>query len=98
MQLLTVVVILKMCGHQLGRGKLRVYCDNEATALVINCGKSRHLFRQQCLREMCYITAKAQCVPRVMHLTGVENRLPDLLSQWQISTQARDQFRELTTR
>ena len=78
---------LKTWGHQLGRAKLRVYCDNEATVLVINSGKSRDRFMQQCLRELCYVTAKAQCVLRAVHLPGVQNRLPDLLSRWQISKQ-----------
>ena len=96
LEMLTVVVALKTWGHQLGRAKLKVYCDNEATVLVINSGKSRDRFMQQCLRELCYVTAKAQCVLRAVHLPGVQNRLPDLLSQWQISRQAREQFRELT--
>ena len=90
-----VVVGLKTWGHQLGRAKLRVYCDNEATVLVINSGKSRDSFMQQCLTELCYVTAKAQCVLRAVHLPGDQNRLPDLLSRWQISKLAREQFREL---
>ena len=65
-----VVVALKTWGHQLGMANLIVYCDNESTILVINSGKSSDNFMQQCLRELCYVTAKAQCVFRGVHLPG----------------------------
>ena len=51
---------------------------------------------QRCRREICYLTAKAQCIVRGVHLPGVQNRLPDLLSRWSLSAQVQDKFYELT--
>ena len=96
LEMLTVVVAVRIWGHRLGRAKIKVYCDNEATVHVVNSGKTRDPFMQCCLRELCYVTAKAQCVIRAVHLPGVKNRLPDLLSRWSISPQARDEFHTLT--
>ena len=96
LEMLAVVVAVKIWGSQLGRAKVRVYCDNDATVQVINSGKSRDAFMQRCLREICYLTAKAQCVVRAVHLPGVQNRLPDLLSRWSLSAQVQDRFHQLT--
>ena len=91
LEMQTVVPMVKVWIHQLRRAKIKVCCNNEATVYVVDSG--RDAFMQSCLREMCYITTKAQCIIQAMHLPGVLNRLPDLLS---LNPQARVEFRELT--
>ena len=93
LEMLVVIVAVKMWGHQLGRAKIIVCCDNDATVQVINSGKSTDAFMQCCL---CYLTAKAQCVVRAEHFPGVQNRLLDLLSRWFVNAQVQDRFHELT--
>ena len=97
LEMLTVILAVKVWGRRLERAKIRLFCDNEATVQVINSGKTRDVFMQCCLREICYLTAEAQCVVRAVHLPGVQNRLPDLLSRWSLSPKAQDEFRELTS-
>ena len=92
LEMLAVVLAVRVWGHHMGRAKIRVYCDNGATVQVINSGKTRDAFMQRCLREICYLTAKAQCIVRAVH----QNRLPDLLSRWSLSAQVQDKFYELT--
>ena len=94
--MLAVVLAVRVWGHHMGRAKIGVYCDNDATMQVINSGKTRDAFMQHCLREIFYLTAKAQCIVRAVHLPGVQNRLPDLLSRWSLSAQVQDKFYELT--
>ena len=96
-EMLMVILAVKVWGRRLERAKIRVFCDNEATVQVINSGKTRDVFMQCCLREICYLTAEAQCVVRAVHLPGVQNRLPDLLSWWSLSPKAQDEFWELTS-
>ena len=42
----------------MGRAKVRVYCENDATVQDINSGKTRDASMLHCLRESCYFTAK----------------------------------------
>ena len=96
LEMLTIVAAVKNWGERLTRAKVLVFCDNDATIQVINSGKTRDGFMQKCLRELCYITAKYQCVVRVVHLPGAQNRLPDLLSRWSLNLGAPSEFRKLT--
>ena len=96
LEMLTIVVAVKNWGEQLTRAKVLVFCDNDATVQVINSGKTRDGFMQKCLRELCYITTKCQCVVRVIHLPSAQNRLPDLLSRWSLNPGALSELIRLT--
>ena len=96
LEMLTVVLAVRIWGHQMGRVKIRVYCYNDATVQVISSGKMRDAFMQHCLREVCYLIAKVQYVVWAVHLPGVQNRLPNLWSRWSLSAQVQDKFHELT--
>ena len=71
LEVLTIVAAVKNWGERLTHAKVLVFCDNDATVQVINSRKRRDGFMQKCLRELCYITAKYQCVVRIVHLPGV---------------------------
>ncbi|CAC5366108.1 unnamed protein product [Mytilus coruscus] len=83
LELLSVIVCLKLWGQK-GR-KICIQCDNMVSVQVINQGKSRSRFLQACLREICFICAIKECELRAIHIDGIDNRLPDMLSRWSLS-------------
>jgi hypothetical protein len=60
-----------------------IKCDNQVT--VINTGKSRNQFLQNCLRELLFVAARHEFEIRAVHILGEENRAADLLSRWHLS-------------
>jgi hypothetical protein len=82
LEFLTVVVAVKLWGCLWKGKKILIYCDNLATVISLNSGRSRDGFLQSCLREVAFLAACGEFVVRAVHLPGVENRLPDLLSRW----------------
>lgn len=95
LELLTIIVCLKLWGS---KGKrIAVYCDNLVSVQVINQGKSRSCFLQACLREICFLCAILECEIRAVHISGVENRIPDLLSRWNIAESYQSEFLSLTS-
>ncbi|CAC5386532.1 unnamed protein product [Mytilus coruscus] len=83
LELLSIIVCLKLCGQK-GRN-ICIQCDNMVSIQVINQGKSRSRFLQACLREICFICAIKECELRAIHIDGIDNRLPDMLSRWRLS-------------
>lgn len=61
---------------------------------VINKGFSRDDFHQSCLRELCYIAAFNNFSVRTQHIRGVENRLPDILSRWDLNSKSAELFED----
>ena len=76
--------------------KICINCDNLVSVQVINQGKSRSHFLQACLRELCFICAVKECEVKAVHISAVKNRLPDLLSRWNISELYQTEFCRLT--
>ena len=96
LELLAVAVAVKLWAPSLGRKKLVVYCDNEATVITINSGKTRDRFMQGCIRELCYVAGQGSFEVKAIHLPGVANRLPDLLSRCPLDPSTHDKFIKLT--
>lgn len=96
LELLTVVVSLKLWGVHLKGKKVLINCDNLASCIVINSGKSRCPFMQKCLREICFLAAVNEFQVKAQHLEGVSNRLADSLSRWHLGESFQESFREMT--
>ena len=96
LELLTIVLALKLWGSSLVGKKVLIFCDNSASVLALNSGKVQDPFMRQCLREIVYLCAIFQCEINAVHIAGVDNRLPDLLSRWEIHPKFREQFFKLT--
>ena len=96
LEMLTLVTACKVFATHLRGSRIRVHCDNMATVDVVNSGKTRDRFMQACLRELCFITAQHEFEVQVTHISGTMNRLPDLLSRWDIDETASVQFGEIT--
>lgn len=92
LELITVMVALKVWAKVLVGKNVVLNCDNMVSVQVINSGRTKDAFLQNCLREILFIAAEHEIQVKAVHLAGVDNRIPDMLSRWEISSQARDQF------
>jgi hypothetical protein len=92
LEALAVSVALKLWATKLTGLRLRILCDNSATVCVINSGRTKDPFLLRCMREICYTSAIGGFQVRAEHIPGVDNRLPDLLSRWDLEPKARAQF------
>ena len=88
LEMLALIVAVKVWKGKFRGLRVGVKCDNEATVIVINSGKSRDPFMQACLRELCFVCAKGEFEVWAEHIAGVNNRLPDLLSRWDLGAGA----------
>ncbi len=84
LELLSIVVCLKIWGNRWKGLRILIYCDNLVSVTVINSGRTRDSFLQNCLREICFLCASFECQVRAIHLPGVDNRFPDMLSRWDL--------------
>ena len=92
LELLTLTVAVKLWGSKLQGKRFVVLCDNQATVMVVNSGKSRDMFMQACLRELVWHLAILDAEIRVQHILTGDNRIADLLSRWELSQSAREEF------
>lgn len=96
LELFTIVLALKLWGQHFKGLKILIFCDNLPSVQALNSGKTKDPFMLQCLREIVFLCAKFQCEIKSVHLPGVENRLADYLSRWEVSLKFRKLFFEAT--
>ncbi len=94
--MVTLTLAVKLLCSKLSGTRLTLLCDNEATVAVVNSGHSKDSFMQACLRELCFYTALYQLEIRVVHVHGIQNRIPDILSRWKSTSDPEFWFNELT--
>ena len=56
LEALAIVICLKLWSHKIKNKNVLVFCDNSSTVDIVNTGKARNPFSQQCLREICWFT------------------------------------------
>ncbi len=95
LELLTIIVACKVWGKSWKGERLVVHCDNLVSVNVINSDRSRDEFPQSCLRELCYISAIHQFEIRGVHIAGIDNRISDTLSRWDLGNRFQQEFWEL---
>ena len=71
-----------------------MHCDNEVAVTVINTGRSHNNFLLSCLREIELLAARHEFEIRGNHIPGVENRISDALSRWDIDPKFEQVFRD----
>ena len=96
LELLSLVVCVKLWGHKWRGLRLQLCCDNSAAVEVVNTGRSRDSFMQTCLRELCFYAAQGEFEIRAIHIPGVDNRVPDLLSRWGLGDRFAREFHEVS--
>ena len=84
LEMLAVLVCFRVWGAFMRGKKIQIFCDNMAACIVINSGKAKCPFLQNCLRELCYWTALYDVHFRAVHLEGSQNRLADCLSRFHL--------------
>lgn len=85
LELLAVTVAVKLWGSSYGGMKVQIYCDNSAVVSVLNSSKTKDQFLASCLRKLWFYVSFYEFEIRAVHLSGTDNRLPDLLSRWHIN-------------
>ena len=84
LEMMAVLIGVRIWGHLCTGMKVQIYCDNEAAVSVINSGKTKDEFMGSCIRELWLVVAKFGFELRAVHLPGVENRVADWLSRWEV--------------
>ena len=84
LELLTLTIAVKLWGKSLEGLSIQVFCDNSSAVTVLNSGKTRSVLLNDCLRELFFYLAKFQVSVFGVNISGVDNRLPDLLSRWEV--------------
>ena len=97
-EMITILVAIRLWGSSMSRRVVRFYTDNQNCMFAINKGKSHDAFILKCLREIVHITAKHQVLLRCKYINTRLNSLPDALSRWYISAEARRIFKRNTDR
>ena len=92
LELLALIVAVSTWARCLKGKKVTVLCDNSATVWVINTGKTRDRVMQGLIRELCYICATNGFEVFARHIPGVDNRVPDMLSRWEVSETLKREF------
>ena len=84
LELLAVLVGVRCWGYLCQGLKLQIYCDNESAVSVINSGRTQDPFMGTCIRELWLEVSRHNFQLRAVHLPGVENRVADFLSRWDL--------------
>lgn len=96
LELLTLALALKQWGHCFSRQRLVIACDNAQAVSAVNTGRSTSERMQSILRDIWFIEAKFDFTVRAVHIPGVDNKIADHLSRWNLSTTHREHFLDLT--
>ena len=97
-ELFTIVIAIKVLATQLAGNVVKFYMDNENALVAINKGKTHDEFMLDCLREITWYTAKYEILLRAVYIRSKENILPDALSRWYKSSEARRTVKRNITR
>ena len=92
LEMLAVLVGVRIWGKYCVGMKVKIFCDNEAVVQVINSSKTKDMFLGSCLRELWLKVAPHGFELRSVHLPGVQNRVPDWLSRWNLDKKYRELF------
>ena len=81
LELWAVIIAVKVWGKQHTGKIIRIHTDNEAMANIINSGRSQDILLQAQLRELLWWLTMYQFKIKSVHISGVSNRIPDMLSR-----------------
>ena len=94
--MIALLVGLKLSCTYLTGKYFWIHVDSEAVATILNTGRSRDPLLQQCFREVALLCVQGQLIIKARHITGVQNRWPDMLSRWGLSRDYARNFRQGT--
>ena len=94
LELLTIMVAIKVWGRALKSYRIKVQCDNTTAVAAVNMATLRNKHMQACMREIAFWAAIHECEVWAVHVEGVKNELPDLLSRWHLSPTHQEAFHQ----
>ena len=95
-ELFTIVIALKLWGSELYGNVVKFSTDNMNCMYAINKGRTKDAFMLKCIREIAWIGAKNQFLLKAVYLNTKINTLPDALSRWFLSSEARRIVKRMT--
>ena len=95
-ELYTIVVAVKMWKSELKRKIVRFSTDSQVAMYAINKGNTNDNFMLNCLRELTWICAENEILLKASYINTKVNTLPDTLSRWYQSSEARRTVKRLT--
>lgn len=90
LELYPIVVASMLWGSNWCKKRILFHCDNKATVMILNKGRSKCRHIMQLMRRLVLIAAKNNFSFSAEHIPGVFNQISDSLSRLQI-----DRFRQL---
>ena len=90
LETMAIVIGVKIWGDKIKNRNILVHCDNKPTVNIINKGRASNEFAQQCLRELCFVTANHNTVIKVVFKPGITNSKADWLSRYHLSNWYRE--------
>ena len=90
--MLAVLIAVRFWGKYCVGGRIQLFCDNDSVVQVLNSSKTKDAFLGSCLREIWLEVSKCHFEMRAVHLPGVDNRVADWLSRWDIHPKYPDNF------
>ena len=84
LELVAIMVAIRVWGPTLRGKRVTILCDNQSSVQVLNRGFTKDAHMAACLREIAYMAAIGEFAVRARHLAGVQNRIADLLSRWEL--------------
>ena len=94
-ELYTILVAMRLWGAQMTGRVVRFYTDNQVSMFAVNRGRTKDPFMLYCLREITKVTAKYEILLRCKYISTKANTLPDGLSRWYITAEARRTVKRL---
>ena len=93
--MLNILVAIRVWCQYWSNRRIIIKCDNQAVVTVFNSGKTQDMTLAAITRNIMMEAAKYDIDLQVIHILGVDNKIADLLSRWQITKETRKSFRKI---
>ena len=94
LEMVNILLAIRTFKRQWATKRVLIQCDNEAVVTVLRSGRTRDPYLAACARNIWYAAAAADIDLQYVHIRGIENKVADVLSRWQGTT---DQYNLLYT-
>ena len=97
-EMLTIMIAIKLWKQELSGKVVRFSTDNQNCKFAINKGHSKDKFILKCLREIVWDCAHHNILLKCVYIESKKNVIPDALSRWYQSADARRTVKRHTDR
>ncbi len=82
LEMLAIIVSCKIWGHRWQGRRIVIHCNNMVSVTLMNTGRTKDQCLQSCLKELAFIAGRYEFGIPGVHIAGLCNRVPDILSRW----------------